>query len=83
MTPAQLCTLPSVGSAHALLDGAPDAPILVLRDVATRGAIIAAGAWLAGLPPRQAGIAGLAGAVAIEVAVLAHLAACRTAEPAP
>lgn len=70
--PALTCppcpTLPSSTTAYAVWQGAPGWPLLVARDIAVRGVIIAAGAWLAGIQrPLKA---GLAGAVAIEVFVL-------------
>ena len=76
MTPD--CTFPSVRHAHALLDGQPGSIGPVVGDVLARSLIVGAGALTVGVDPRSASRAALAGALALEAAVLYDLWRCRS-----
>jgi hypothetical protein len=71
MSTAAPC-LPSQSSAALLVAGEPLAIFPVLAHAAGRGALIAIGASLAGVPFRYAIRAGVAGAIVVEAFVIMH-----------
>jgi fatty acid desaturase len=64
--------LPSQSSAALLVAGEPLAILPVLAHAAGRGALVAIGACLAGVPFKYALRAGVAGAIVIEAFVIMH-----------
>ena len=64
--------LPSQSSAALLVGGEPLAILPVIAHAAGRGALIALGAAIAGVPFRYALRAGVAGGIVIEAFVIMH-----------
>lgn len=75
-----MSNLPSADSAAAVVAGDHSVKswALLAAHAAARGTMIGAGAWAAGVEPRTAAVAGAAGALTIELAIIGRMYAAQS-----